>query len=147
PHVGVDDILHVVLSQRRDEDFDHAQAQARIRLARLSKDPVMNDDAVRTVVREYFAAVEYSILTHSSWMRVFFLLSRYLAGQLAGSFVNRLAAGQALQVVAGARVFHEAEMGLQAWPPVTEVRPPVSRLRAAACCAPLRCALHDTRPV
>jgi hypothetical protein len=74
----------------------------------------MNDDAVRTVVREYFAAVEYSILTHSSWMRVFFLLSRYLTQQLADSFVNQLAPEQARQVVAGARVFHEAEMGLQA---------------------------------
>lgn len=114
PHVGVDDILQVVLSQRRDEDFDHALAQARARLARLSKDPVMNDDAVRTVVREYFAAVEYSILTHSSWMRAFFLLSRYLTQQLAESLLNRLAPKQARQVVASARVFHDAEMHLQA---------------------------------
>ena len=52
--------------------------------------------------------------THSSWMRVFYLLSRYFTQQLADSLVNRLAPEQARQVVAGARVFHDAEVGLQA---------------------------------
>jgi hypothetical protein len=47
-------------------------------------------------------------------MRVFYLLSRYFTQQLADSLVNRLAPEQARQVVAGARVFHDAEVGLQA---------------------------------
>lgn len=113
PNVGVDDILHVVLSQRRNEDFDQALAQARTRLAKLSRDPAIDDADVKSVVRQYFSAVEYSILTHSSWMRVFFLLSNYATRHLAEWLIERLAPVRARHVVAGAQVFHDAEIGLQ----------------------------------
>ncbi|MBX3611119.1 MAG: hypothetical protein KF871_14605 [Hydrogenophaga sp.] len=113
PDVGVDDILEVVLSRRKNEDFDHALMQARARLARISQDDALTDDDVKSVVRDYFAAVEYSILTHSRWMRVFFLLSTYATRQVAESMLQRLAPVQARHVVEGAQVFHDAELGLQ----------------------------------
>lgn len=112
PFIGLDDVLHAVLMFNGSKDYEAAIKKTQTKLEKLWKDPSLEDVAVRSVVKNYLSAVEYTIVVHSSWMRVFYLASRLLTKRLVDSVAESIAPQSAKHAVASIQVFEEAEARL-----------------------------------
>lgn len=112
PFIGLDDVLHAVLTFNGSKDYKNAIKKTEAKLERLLKDPSLENAEVRAVVRDYLSAVEYTIIVHSSWMRVFYLASRLLTKRIVGRIAEVIAPQSAKHAVASINVFEQAEARL-----------------------------------
>jgi hypothetical protein len=112
PFIGIDDVLHAVLLFDGSKDYRTAIERTQAKLEKLWKDPALENPEVRSVVKDYLSAVEYTIIVHSSWMRVFYLASRLLTKKLVNSIAEVVAPQSARHAVASIHVFEEAEARL-----------------------------------
>lgn len=88
PKVGVDDIIQVLLTKSDLKQFDKNLLQARKRIAEINSDPALNNIEIRSVVKNYYDSVEYLMLTHSSWILVFYYLSKFVKIGLSEKLVS-----------------------------------------------------------
>lgn len=91
PNVGIDDIAEVMFTQKYRADLDKAMMDARKRIAKVHGDSLMSNPKVKEVALEYYQAVEYLMLTHSSWIRLFVFLTKFLTSQFAENIILALA--------------------------------------------------------
>lgn len=79
PNVGLDDILETIFRKMKPGEFDAVLSKAREQAKQMLEDPVMQRADVRDVVADYYRALNMMILSHSSIVRVLYLLSHRFA--------------------------------------------------------------------
>jgi hypothetical protein len=81
PDIGIDNILRVVFTMKRDgEDFDGILMKAEEQTKVLFEDKAFLNEEVRRVVSQYYRGVQSMILSHSSILRAIYHILRHLAG-------------------------------------------------------------------
>lgn len=88
PKVGFDDIIEVLLLKSDPKEFDKNLNQARKKIAQINSDPALKNIEIRTVVKDYYDSVEFLMLTHSSWILVFYYLSKFVKISLSEKLVE-----------------------------------------------------------
>src|SRR5690606_107907 len=88
------------------QGFERALARAREKAKRMSEDPLLQNDEVRQVVSDYFRALRSMILSHSSFLKLAYVLSRHV---MAPAMSRRLAAVVPRRIKQGLRVVDYAE--------------------------------------
>lgn len=107
PKVGLDDMLATIFQRVKGAEFDRALAVARDKAKRMASDPLMKNDQVRQVVADYYVALRGMMLSHSSLLKLAYIVSRHLlapavARRLGGFVPGRIERG--LQAVDYAEV-------------------------------------------
>lgn len=79
PSVGLDDILQLVFHTfKTKEEFDNMIRAANRQMEIIKRDPVFQNAAVREAVAEYYKAVRLLVLSHSSNVRIAYLVTKCL---------------------------------------------------------------------
>jgi len=73
PNVGFDHMLEALIAMRKNRDFKQGIQAAKKKIAEIQKLPEMQDEEVRKVISDYYAAVAQVMIAHSSLSRFVFL--------------------------------------------------------------------------
>lgn len=77
PSIGLDDILQRVFHEFKTSDqFERMLEQAKRQAEQLFKDPAFQNPSIREAVAEYYQAVRLLILSHSSYVRLAYVVTR-----------------------------------------------------------------------
>lgn len=87
PNVGLDDILEAMFRKMKPGEFDQVLSKAREQARQMLADPIMQRADVRDVVADYYRAINLMILSHSSIVRVLYLLSHRFATRMVAAGV------------------------------------------------------------
>lgn len=87
PNVGIDDILQAVFHEfKNSKDFVSTMEKVKLRVKKLQESPEMKNPDVREAVAEFYKAVQMMVLSHSSIVRVTYIVSRKLSKRLLSRF-------------------------------------------------------------
>jgi aspartate/methionine/tyrosine aminotransferase len=80
PNVGIDDILQAVFHDfNSSKNFISTMEKVKLRVKKLQDSPEMQIPEVREAVAEFYKAVQMMVLSHSSIVRVTYILSKKLS--------------------------------------------------------------------
>lgn len=82
PNVGIDDMLASIFRHVPNGQFDQTLEHARVQAQRMLADPLMQNPDVRAAVADYYRAIRAMLLSHSSVLKVIYLLSHRYATSL-----------------------------------------------------------------
>lgn len=94
PNVGIDDMLETIFRRGAPADFDKTLARAANQAKKMASDPAMNEPAVRQAVADYYVAIRAVILSHSSVLKLAYVVSRHLLGQAIVTRARAIVPGQ-----------------------------------------------------
>lgn len=77
PNVGIDDILQAVFCNfKSPEEFTATMEKVKNKVKKLHGSPAMQKPGVNVAVAEFYQAVQTMLLSHSSIVRLFYILSK-----------------------------------------------------------------------
>ncbi|CAI06123.1 hypothetical protein ebA5 [Aromatoleum aromaticum EbN1] len=88
PKVGIDDMLATIFRHVPNGEFDQALERARSQSQKMLADPLMQNDEVRAAVADYYRAIRAMLLSHSSILKVIYLLSHRFATSLHSGWIG-----------------------------------------------------------
>lgn len=86
PNVGLDDLLQMMLTKFKPEDFQRIVAKSEEQVKKLKESKDFTHQEVRDAASDYYSAMSEMILAHSSILRAAYLFSKHSAAK----FVDKL---------------------------------------------------------
>lgn len=74
PSIGIDDVLHAMFNNA--PDLDRAIEKARKEADKIMSSPSAKNESVRCAIESYYMCIKYMVLSHSSMLRILFILAK-----------------------------------------------------------------------
>lgn len=87
PNVGLDDLLQMMLTKFKPEDFQRIVAKSEEQVKKLKESKDFSHQEVRDAASDYYSAMSAMILAHSSILRGAYLISRHTAAKYVGKVI------------------------------------------------------------